>query len=156
MKSGPVRVLVADDHSVVRGGIVAILSSAADIEVVGQAGDGAEAARKALETRPDVVILDVNMPGLNGVETARRIHEALPSAGILALTSHEEEEYVVGMVCAGASGYLVKDGAPAALLEAVRALRGGASYFSSRAFQAIVRALRRPPAPEPRPGQSGS
>lgn len=142
MDMAPIRVLVADDHAVVRDGIVAILKACSEIRVVGEAGDGAEATRKALETRPDVVILDVSMPGLSGVEAARRIHDGLPDARILALTMHEEDEYVVGMFRAGASGYLTKDAAPSDLLDAVRALRDGGVYFSPGAFRSLVRAYR--------------
>ncbi len=148
MSTAPIRVLVADDHVVVRDGIVAILNASSEVRVVAEAGDGAEAARKALETRPDVVILDVSMPQVSGLEAARRIHEALPRARILALTMHEEDEYVVGMVRAGASGYLAKDAAPSALLEAVRALRDGGIYFSPRAFQSLLRAFHESPLTE--------
>ena len=142
MDRNSIRVLVADDHAVVRDDIVTILNAGSEIRVVGEAGDGAEALRKAMETRPDVVILDVSMPRLNGLEAARRIHEALPETRILALTMHEEEEYIVGMVRAGAAGYITKDAAPSDLLDAVRALRDGGIYFSPGAFQSLIRAYR--------------
>jgi DNA-binding NarL/FixJ family response regulator len=126
----PVRVLVADDHTVVRRGIVNMLSSSEEIEVVAEASDGAEAMRRALETRPDVAVLDVSMPELSGIEAAHRIHEALPQTRILVLTMHDEEEYVVRMVRAGASGYVLKDGVVADLIAGILAVSNGESYFA--------------------------
>ena len=128
-----IRVLVADDHTMVREGIIGILKGSDDIDVVGEAGDGAEATRKALETRPDVVVCDVSMPRLNGLEAARRIRETLPETRVLILTMHDDEEYVLKTVRAGASGYLVKDGAASQLIAGIRALAEGKSYFGSRA-----------------------
>jgi len=145
----PIRVLVADNHEMVRQGIVGILERSAEIDVVAEAGDGAEATRKALETRPDVAVLDVSMPRLNGFEAARRIHEALPQTRILILTMQEEEEYVVRSVRAGASGYLRKDGAASDLLAGIRALNDGRCYFAPSAARAAARAsLAAPPAKE--------
>jgi two-component system response regulator NreC len=151
--SAPIRVLVADDHAMVRQGIVGILESSAEIEVVAEAGDGAEATRKALETHPDVVVLDVSMPRLNGLEAARRIHEALPQTRILILTMQEEEEYVLRSVRAGASGYLVKDSAASDLLAGIRALNNGFCYFSPLASRAAARAKLTPPPKEEEPYQ---
>ncbi len=139
----PVRVLVADDHSLVRSGIVGLLNTSPGIEVVAEASDGIETARKALEIRPDVVVLDVSIPGLNGIEAARRIHEALPQIRILMLTMHDEEEYVVRAVRAGASGYLTKDGTASELIAGIRAVSEGKAYFSPPARKAIARAGRR-------------
>jgi two-component system response regulator NreC len=127
----PVRVLVADDHTVVRQGIVNMLNSREEVEVVAEASDGAEAMRQALETRPDVAVLDVSMPRLNGIEAARRIHEALPQTRILVLTMHDEEEYVARMVRAGASGYILKDGVVSELIAGILAVSKGKSYFAS-------------------------
>ena len=126
----PVRVLVADDHTVVRQGIVNMLNSSDEVEVVAEASDGAEAMRRAMETRPDVAVLDVSMPRLNGIEAARRIHEALPQTRILVLTMHDEEEYVVRMVRAGASGYILKDGVVSELIAGILAVNRGQSYFA--------------------------
>ena len=106
-----IRVLVADDHTIVRQGLVGILKASAEVEVVAEASDGNEAVEKALKTKPDVAVLDVSMPRLSGFEAARRIHEALPATKILVLTMHDDEEYILKMVRAGASGYLLKDGA---------------------------------------------
>ncbi len=138
----PVRVLVADDHAVVRRGIVRILRDSREIEVVGEANDGAEATRKALETRPDVVVLDLSMPRLSGFEAARQIRAALPQTRILVLTMHDEDEYILGSVRAGASGYLLKDEAPAELVPGILALKSGRFYFAPSTFQALTRLCR--------------
>jgi len=138
--TAPIRVLVADDHTIVREGIVGILKTSPEIEVVAEASDGAEATRKALETRPDVAVLDVSMPRLNGIEATRRIHEALPETRILVLTMHDDDEYVLKTVRAGASGYLLKDGAASELVEGIRALKEGKSCFGPRARQTLSRA----------------
>jgi two-component system, NarL family, response regulator NreC len=132
------RILLADDHTIVRQGLVSILKAVADFEVVAEAADGSEAVDKALQTRPDVVVLDVTMPRMNGLEAARRIHKALPESRILVLTMHEDEEYVLKMVRAGASGYLVKDGAASELVTAIRALRAGNGYFGPQASKALA------------------
>lgn len=131
--------LVADDHAIVRQGIVRILRGSEDIEVVGEAGDGAEATRKALETRPDVVVLDLSMPLLSGFEATRRIRAALPQTRILVLTMHDENEYILGSVRAGVSGYLLKDDAPSELLPGIRALKNGKCYFAPSTVQALAR-----------------
>ena len=143
--AAPVRVLVADDHTVVRQGIVNMLNSSDEIEVVAEASDGAEAMRRAMETRPDVAVLDVSMPRLNGIEAARRIHEALPQTRILVLTMHDEEEYIVRMVRAGASGYILKDGVVSELIAGILAVSKGKSYFAPDTI--AVRALRASRAP---------
>lgn len=144
-----IRVLVADDHTMVRQGLVGILKSSEEIEVVGEAGDGYEATDKALKTKPDVVVLDVSMPRLNGLEAARRIHEALPAVRILVLTMHDDEEYVLRMVRAGASGYLLKDGAASELLDGIRALKQGRTHFGPHASRALAEAYQREnPLPE--------
>jgi DNA-binding NarL/FixJ family response regulator len=148
MTPTPVRVLVADDHALVRSGIVGILNTSPGIEVVAEASDGIETARKALEIRPDVVVLDVSIPGLNGIEAARRIHAAVPQIRILMLTMHDEEEYVVRAVRAGASGYLTKDGTASELIAGVRAVSEGKAYFSPPARRAMARASGRKPGAE--------
>ena len=139
-----IRVLVADDHNLVRTGIVKILTESGLCEVVAEASDGREAVDKAIETRPHVVVLDVTMPRLNGVECVRRISEALPATRILALTVHDEEEYVLHMVKAGAAGYLVKDSAAQDLLDAVQALHRGQGYFGPQASSVLAEQYRHP------------
>ena len=144
-----VRVLVADDHTIVRQGLVGILKASEEIEVVGEASDGNEAVEKALKTKPDVAVLDVSMPRLSGFEAARRIHETLPATKILVLTMHDDEEYILKMVRAGASGYLLKDGAASELIAGIRALKGGKTYFGSHATKALADAFARDRPAEP-------
>jgi DNA-binding NarL/FixJ family response regulator len=150
----PVRVLVADDHTVVRQGIVNMLNSSDEVEVVAEASDGAEAMRRAMETRPDVAVLDVSMPRLNGIEAARRIHEALPLTRILVLTMHDEEEYVVRMVRAGASGYILKDGVVSELIAGILAVSRGQRYFAPETIAARARRASQAPSPEIDPYES--
>lgn len=139
-----IRVLVADDHTIVRQGLVKVLTEGGVCEVVAEAANGLEAVERAVEARPDVVVLDLSMPRLSGLEAARRIHEALPGSRILILTVHDEEEYVVPVVRAGAAGYLVKDSAAAELLAAVRALAAGQGYFGPRPAQILAEQYRHP------------
>ncbi|HVS02294.1 MAG TPA: response regulator transcription factor [Thermoanaerobaculia bacterium] len=139
-----IRVLVADDHTIVRQGVVSLLSATGDCEVVAEAADGLEAVEKAQATRPDVAVLDLGMPRLAGIEAVRRIHQGLPRTRILVLTMHEEEEYVLALVQAGASGYLVKDSAAGELVAAVRALAAGKGYFGPYAAKVLAERYRRP------------
>jgi DNA-binding NarL/FixJ family response regulator len=142
----PIRVLVADDHTVVRQGLVGLLQADGGCEVVAQAADGLQAVAEARRTRPQVAVLDLTMPGLNGLEAVRRIHAELPAIRILVLTVHDEQEYVLPVVRAGAAGYLVKDSAAAELLAAVRALASGQGYFGPQAARALAEQLRAPAA----------
>ncbi len=144
-----VRVLVADDHTIVRQGLVGILKASDEVEVVAEASDGNEAVEKALKTKPDVAVLDVSMPRLSGIEAARRIHEALPGTRLLVLTMHDDEEYILKMVRAGASGYLLKDGAASELLAGIRALKAGKTFFGPHATKALADAFVRDSPAEP-------
>lgn len=139
-----IRVLVADDHTIVREGLVSLLTESGECEVVAQAADGLEAVERARETRPDVAVLDLSMPRLSGLEAVRRIHEELPRTRVLVLTMHEDEEYVVRVVQAGAAGYLVKDSAGTELLAAVRALHQGQGYFGPGPARALAEQYRHP------------
>jgi DNA-binding NarL/FixJ family response regulator/two-component sensor histidine kinase len=139
----PVRVLLADDHTVVREGLVALLQGDGRCEVVAQAGDGIEAVDRASACRPDVAIVDLSMPRLPGIDVVQRIHKALPATRILVLTYHDEEEYVLPLVRAGASGYLVKDAASTDLLRAVEALAAGQAWFGPQAARVLADAQRR-------------
>jgi DNA-binding NarL/FixJ family response regulator len=103
-----IRILVADDHPVVRDGLVAMLGSQPDFEVVGEAGTGTDAVRRALELRPDVVLLDLEIPELNGVEIIRRVREGASEVRILVFTAFDRDEQIVGAIRAGAEGYLLK------------------------------------------------
>lgn len=139
-----IRVLVADDHTIVREGLVSLLAESGECEVVAQASDGLEAVERARETEPDVAVVDLGMPRLSGLEVVRRIHHDLPRTRVLVLTMHEEEEYVVQAVQAGASGYLVKDTAGTELLAAVRALHAGQGYFGPGPAKALAERYRHP------------
>jgi DNA-binding NarL/FixJ family response regulator len=138
------RVLIADDHTMVRESLVSVLQAEGDVEVVAQAADGLEALEKALLTRPDVVVADLSMPRLNGIEVIRRLREALPTTKVLVLTMHQEDEYVLQAVRAGASGYLVKDSAASELLAAVRSLHAGRGHFGPQAARALADQLQHP------------
>jgi two-component system response regulator NreC len=132
------RILLADDHTVVRKGIRMILSAQPDLEVVAEAKNGLEAVAEAERTQPDVVIMDVNMEGLNGIEGARRIGDVCPRARVLALSMHRDAVYVREMLRAGAKGYLVKDADDDALLDAVRAVARGEAYLSPSVADAVL------------------
>jgi DNA-binding NarL/FixJ family response regulator len=138
---GPaIRVLLADDHTLLRQGLAGMLRADPGFEVVGEAADGSEAVEQALLTKPDVAVLDISMPRLGGLEATRRIRKALPQTRVLVLTMHEDEEYVLQLVRAGASGYLVKDSAAQELMNALRALKQGRSYFGTQAARALAAA----------------
>ena len=138
------RVLLADDHTMVRASLVGLLQAEGDVQVVAQAANGVEAIEQALKTRPDVVVTDLSMGVLNGLEVIRRLRDALPGTRVLVLTMHQEDEYVLQAVRAGASGYLVKDSAPAELLAAVRALHAGRAWFGPQAARALAEQLQHP------------
>ena len=138
------RVLIADDHTMVRESLVSVLEASGDVHVVAQAADGIEALEKAMTLRPDVVIVDLSMPRLSGIEVIRRLHEALPASRILVLTMHQEDGYILQAVRAGASGYLVKDSAAAELLTAVRNVHAGTGYFGAQAARTLATQLQHP------------
>jgi len=139
-----IRVLVADDHTIVRDGLVALLNSSGDCQVVAQAADGITTVELALKTHPDVVVVDISMPKLNGIEVVRRLTKELESARILVLTMHAEEEYVMHVVRAGAAGFLLKDSASAEMLAAVRALASGRGYFGTHASKVLAQQVQKP------------
>ena len=124
------RILLADDHTVVRQGLRKVLEERPEWEVVAEAGDGREAVRQAEEFEPDVAILDITMPLLNGVEATRQIVRRCPSTRVLVLTMHSDEAYVNQILQAGATGYLLKDSADVDLVQAVSAVSQGKSFFS--------------------------
>jgi DNA-binding NarL/FixJ family response regulator len=144
MGKSVIRVLLADDHTLVRESLVGVLQADGDVEVVAQAADGLETVTKAIACRPDVVVTDISMPRLNGIEVVRRLHEAVPDTRVLVLTMHQEDEYVLQAVRAGASGYLVKDSAASELLVAVRSLHAGRGYFGPQAAKALAEQLQHP------------
>lgn len=138
MSARPVRILLADDHSVVRTGFRRILEAQDDMEVVGEVANGREAVEQAFAVQPDVVIMDVTMPELNGIEATRRICESLPRARILALSMHRDSVYVREILRAGARGYLLKDSSEADFVAAVRAVAQGEGYLSPAVSEAVL------------------
>lgn len=132
------RILLADDHAVVRNGFRMILNAQEDLEVVGEAANGREAVSLALELQPDIVVMDVTMPELNGIEATRRICEESPRIRILALSMHKDGVYVREILRAGASGYLLKDSNEADLLAAVRAVGRGDGFLSPGVADAVL------------------
>lgn len=126
------RILIADDHAVVRAGLRTLLESRPGWEVCAESSDGRDAVEKATKLKPDVAVLDIGMPLLNGVEATRRIHAASPSTEILILTMHESDDLVQQVVGAGARAYILKDDADRVLLAAVDAVRRHKPYFSTR------------------------
>lgn len=124
-----IRVLIADDHQVVREGLTSILESKGEIEVIGQAADGKEAVAKTRELLPDVVLMDISMPNMNGVEATRQIKKENPQIGVVVLTMYADEEYIFDLVRAGAAGYLLKDADSAQIAKAIRAVSKGESMI---------------------------
>jgi two-component system response regulator NreC len=137
-----IRILLADDHTIVRDGLRALLEGEGDIEVVGLASDGLEAIRQARDLDPDVVVMDIAMPRLNGVEATRRILKANPRTRVLMLTQYEDKGSVLEAIWAGASGYLLKRSAGTELAEGIRAILHGGAALHPMAAQALVEAYR--------------
>jgi DNA-binding NarL/FixJ family response regulator len=133
-----IRILLADDHAVVRQGFKMILSAHADMEIVGEAGNGREAVQLAEQLRPDIVVMDVAMPELNGIEATRRVMEAVPHSRVLALSMHKDSVYVREILRAGARGYLLKDAPAGDLVSAIRALASGEGYLSPAVSNAVL------------------
>ena len=133
-----ISVLVADDHSIVREGLRAVINAERDMELVGEAGDGAEAVRKALTLKPDVILMDLLMPRKNGLDAIREIRQADPEARILVLTSFAEDEMVFSAIKAGALGYLLKDTSAQELPDAIRCLYHGESSLHPSVARKLV------------------
>jgi two-component system response regulator NreC len=135
---GKLRVLLADDHTLVRQGFRKILEARPEWEVVAEASDGRDAVRQALSIQPDVAILDIGMPLLNGIEATRQIARRLPNTGILILSMHSDEAYVIQAVKAGARGYLLKDSADTDLIRGIESVAAGKSFFSPIAARVML------------------
>lgn len=125
------RILLADDHAVVRHGLKLLIDDQSDLTVVAEASDGETAVRRAVELQPDVVVMDISMPGMNGLVATRKLRELQPNAAIVTLTRHTDDAYLQELLRAGVSGYVLKQSAPAELLQAIRAAAAGRQYIDS-------------------------
>jgi DNA-binding NarL/FixJ family response regulator len=134
-----ISVMVVDDHAVVRAGLARVLGTAPDLQIVAQASDGNEALELLTQVEPDVILMDLSMPGMDGITATRRILARRPQACVVALTSFGDRERVITMVDAGARGYLVKDGDPEELVSAIRAAAAGGSPLAPVAASALLR-----------------
>jgi two-component system response regulator NreC len=150
--SDQIRLLLADDHAVVRSGLRMLLEAQPDMTIIGEAETGQEAIRRVAELSPDVVLMDIEMPGMNGIEATRRIKANAPASAVLALTMYEDDQYFFEMLRAGASGYVPKRAAPDELVSAIRAVsRGEVFLYPSLAGRLVQDYLRRGPAGEEEP-----
>ncbi len=133
-----IRVLLAEDHTIVRQGLVALLRSEPEIEVAGEASDGVEAVDMAKKLIPDIVLMDIAMRNLNGLEATRKIKKLFPHMKVLVLTMYENEEWIFQILKAGASGYLIKDSAMTDLISAIRAVNQGDSFLSPSISKKVI------------------
>lgn len=144
----PVQVLLADDHTLFRSGMQALLSLFPDIQVVGEASTGEEAISKSEVLQPDIILMDIQMPGVNGIEATRRIAHASPNVGIIIVTMFEDDDSVFSAMRAGARGYILKEADKAEVLRAIRAVASGEAIFSPAIARRMVHFFSRPqPAP---------
>jgi len=141
-------VLIADDHPLVREALHQALDGEEDMEVVAEAGDGEEAVRLATELKPDVVVMDIVMPGLNGIQATRRLKEIAPDIAILILTAYDDDEYVLGLLDAGAAGYLLKSARGRDLAGAIRAIKSGESVLHPNIIAKLLKRATVAPAKE--------
>jgi two-component system invasion response regulator UvrY len=133
-----IKVLLADDHSIVRAGLRRIIEESGDMVVVAEAEDGQDAIREIQKTSPDVAVIDISMPGLDGLEVLSRIRPTHPKLPVLVLTMHEEDQYVIRVFAAGANGYITKRSAPEQLVNAIRKLHSGGRYINGSAAEALA------------------
>jgi len=145
----PIRILIADDHPLFRGGLRALLDSVADTEVVGEAATGDEAIDAAVSLLPDVVVMDINMPGINGIDATRRILDKTENVNVLVMTMHDDDEAVFAAIRAGARGYELKGAAQEETLRAIRAVANGEAIFGPGIAARLQRFLAAPPTLDP-------
>jgi DNA-binding NarL/FixJ family response regulator len=142
--SSPIRVIIAEDHTLVREGTREILEREQDIQVVGEAARGDDAVRQALEHNPDVLLMDMRMPGMNGIEATREVSAQAPSVKVLILSAHEDEDYVREALAVGASGYLLKTAPGRELVEGIRAVASGSTILSPELTRKLAQARLEP------------
>jgi DNA-binding NarL/FixJ family response regulator len=133
-----IRILLAEDHAVMRTGLRLVLERQPDFRVVGEASDGREAVALAQQHKPDVIVMDIGMPNLNGIEAARQVTASLPQVSVVILSMHSDEAYVLRALKAGARGYLLKESAESDLIAAIRAVHGGKAFFSPAVSRMLV------------------
>jgi len=133
----PIRILLADDHAVVRDGLRALIEKQTDMAVVAEAADGRECVRMAEEQVPDIVMMDIAMPNMNGMEATRRILAANPHCGVVILSMHQDESYLLGSLKAGAKGYLLKDSLRTEVVDAIRAVSQGRSFLTRKVARVL-------------------
>jgi DNA-binding NarL/FixJ family response regulator len=144
-----IRIIIADDHGVVREGLRAVLGSEPDMEVVGEAATGKEVLERATEVLPDVILMDIQMPDLNGIEATRRILEASPDVGVVVLTMFEDDDSVFSAMRAGARGYVLKGAPPSEILKVLRAVAGGEAHFGPEIARRLMSFFSVPEAASP-------
>jgi DNA-binding NarL/FixJ family response regulator len=142
MKKAKLRILLADDHKIVRDGLRLLINSQPDLEVVGEAANGKEALLKAHELKPDVIVMDLTMPELNGLQATQQLKASIPQIKVVALTAHEDESYLTQLCKAGAAGYVLKRSAGEELIQAIGTVaRGGVHFEPTLASKALVRQM---------------
>ena len=134
----PVRIIIADDHRLFREGLVNLLSDSKDIEIIAEAENGNDAIVKARELNPDIIVMDIGMPVLNGVDATSRLLKELPAIKVIALSMHSEKQFIKGMLEAGASGYLFKNCAYDELIEAIHTVNTGKKYLSDKITEIMI------------------
>jgi DNA-binding NarL/FixJ family response regulator len=132
------RILIAEDHNTVREGIKLLVNAQPDMEVVGEAGDGEALIKKAMKILPDLVLMDISMPVMNGLKATKRLRSLMPTIKILTLTRHTDDGYLQQLIGAGANGYVLKQSAPSELITAIRAIGGGNSYLDPSLTQKVM------------------
>jgi NarL family two-component system response regulator LiaR len=138
-----IRVLLADDHPVLRGGMRSLLEQEEDLEVVAEAGDGEEAIKHASDLTPDVVLMDIVMPKINGIEATKQIKQVSPTTAVLILTAYDDDRYVIGLLQAGAAGYLLKSASGKQIVEAIRSVATGDSVLDPAATRRLLSCVAR-------------